>query len=451
MAHSKNYITVSDISNYLKKKFDSDEKLQNVYLRGEISNFKAHSRGHFYFSLKDDNAKIDAIMFSSKNSKITFRPKDGDEVEVFGQISIYPQHGKYQIYVDNMKLSGTGQLFVEYEKLKQELATLGYFAKERKQKLPKTPNTVGIVTASTGAAIRDIVSTIQRRYPIASTILAPAIVQGPNAKNSIVKAIEELKAHHVDVIIVGRGGGSIEDLWAFNERVVADAIYNCHIPIISAVGHETDFTIADFVADMRAPTPTGAAEMAVPDYKNVITFVNDSKTRLINTMTSMIDYEKKHLKQLEGSRGFSKPVQLISLYQVELDSSFDKLKSNLESKVMKKKNELEKINRSLITNRPDKLLYRNQNQLALLEEKLKNTVTKKIENSKRDFQHKIEKLDVLNPLNIMKRGYSVTYKGLFPITSVKDLTEHDQIKIVMQDGKVSATVNHLERSEEDGK
>jgi len=448
---NQNYVSITEISNYLKKKFDSDEVLKNVYLRGEISNFKAHSRGHFYFSLKDDSSKIDAIMFSGKNSSITFKPKDGDEVEVFGQISVYPQHGKYQIYVDKMKLSGTGQLFIKFEELKQELQALGYFDREHKKRLPKTPNTVGIVTASTGAAIRDIVSTVKRRYPIASTLLAPAIVQGPNAKDSIVKAIRQLEEQDVDVIIVGRGGGSIEDLWAFNERVVADAIYHCRIPIISAVGHETDFTIADFVADMRAPTPTGAAEMAVPDYKNVVSFVNDCKTRLINGMSNKMDYEKKHLMQLESSRGFSKPVQLLNIYQLELDKNYDSLKALLNNKVLGKKSTLEKANRALISNRPDKLLYKSQNELQLLESKLMNIVTKKIELNKRDFSHRLDKLNVLNPLNIMQRGYSVTYKGLFPITSVNDLNVGDDVTIRMQDGKVSASINHLERSERNGK
>ncbi len=444
---SNNYITISEVSNYIKKKFDSDKVLQNVFLRGEISNFKAHSRGHFYFSLKDDNSKIDAIMFAGKNAGIAFQPKDGDEVEVKGQISVYPQHGKYQIYVDQMNLSGIGQLFIKYEELKKELEQLGYFDKDRKKRLPKTPNTIGIVTASTGAAIRDIVSTIKRRYPIASTILAPAIVQGPNAKNSIVDSIEKLIALDVDVIIVGRGGGSIEDLWAFNERIVAQAIYQCEIPIISAVGHETDFTIADFVADMRAPTPTGAAEMAVPDYKNVVSFVIDSKTRLINSITNKIDYEKKHLMQLRSSSGFSKPIQLLNLYQVELDSSFEKLKSLLNNQVLLRRNQIEKLNTRLILNRPDKLIYKAQNDLSLLKAKLESLTTTKIDQSKREFAHKLDKLNVLNPLNIMQRGYSVTYKGLLPVTKVNELSKGDQIKIVMQDGSVSALVNDIERSE----
>jgi len=494
---NQTYISVSEISNYLKKRIESDEKLQNVYLKGEVSNFKAHSRGHFYFSLKDDNSKIDAIMFSSKNALIDFTPKNGDEVEVYGQISVYPAHGKYQIYVERMKLSGTGQLFIKYEALKKELEGLGYFDASRKQRLPKTPNTIGIVTAPTGAAIRDIISTFIRRYPIASTVLAPAIVQGNNAKGSIVKAINQLEQLNVDVIIIGRGGGSIEDLWGFNEREVADAIFKCQIPIISAVGHETDFTIADFVADHRAPTPTGAAEIAVPDYNNVLAFVNDCNTRLVNSMINKINYKKKQLEALENSKGFNKPRQLLDLYQIGLDSSIDRLKSNLLKQISKKRNKLEYVKGKLLSKKPDKLLYnakvevntsidclksnllkqisKKRNNLEYvkgkllakkpdkllynakaevntLEQRMKTLIENKVSRSKSEFQLSLEKLEVLNPLSIMKRGYSVSFnENMKPITKALQLKENEVLNVRFQDGIVNTSINYIERSETDGK
>ena len=274
----RRYITVGTLNRYLKNKFDTDPNIQKVYLKGEVSNFKGHTRGHLYFTLKDEESRINAVMFSFNASKLNFVPEDGMKVLVCGKVSLYPPTGQYQIYVEEMTNDGLGNLYLMFEALKKELSELGYFNEEHKKKLPKYPKKIGIVTAPTGAAIKDILSTIKRRYPICETLLFPCLVQGELAKDDIVRQINKANEYDdIDLLIVGRGGGSYEDLWAFNEKVVADAIYNSRIPIISAVGHEIDFTIADFVADLRAPTPTGAAEMAVPNMSDLLNLITQYK------------------------------------------------------------------------------------------------------------------------------------------------------------------------------
>ena len=278
-----NYITVTQLTKYIKYKIDNDVNLDTVYLKGEISNFKAHTRGHFYFTIKDENSRINAVMFSSSASKIKFVPTDGMKILVTGKISVYEATGGYQIYVNEMLEDGVGNLYIAFEQLKKKLEQEGLFDPAKKKKIPKIPTTIGIITAPTGAAIKDILSTIKRRWPLAKTILFPSLVQGEEAASDIVRNINIAKDYDLDVLIIGRGGGSIEDLWPFNEEIVARAIYDLDIPTISAVGHEIDFTIADFVADLRAPTPTGAAEMAVPNINDVINYLKQLDDTLIKS------------------------------------------------------------------------------------------------------------------------------------------------------------------------
>ena len=271
------YLTVTALTKYIKYKFDHDTNLKEVLLEGEISNFKHNSRGHFYFTLKDENASISAIMFATQASNVKFEPTDGMKVYVKGSLSVYEASGSYQIYVTEMKSDGIGDLYLAYERLKKELERKGLFDQAHKKPIPRFPKTVGVITSPTGAAVRDIIKTIERRYPLCSVVLYPAIVQGDKAKDDVVKQINKANKDRIcDVLIIGRGGGSIEDLWAFNERVVAKAIYDSEIPIISAVGHEIDFTIADYVADIRAATPTAAAEIATPNITNLIENINFS-------------------------------------------------------------------------------------------------------------------------------------------------------------------------------
>lgn len=308
------YITVTQLTRYIKYKIDGDANLNVVFLKGEISNFKAHTRGHFYFTLKDDNSRINAVMFASRASKMKFVPQDGMKVMVTGKVSVYEATGGYQIYVDEMVEDGIGNLYIAFEQLKEKLAKEGLFNPEFKKPIPKYPKVIGIVTAPTGAAIRDILSTIHRRWPLTSTILFPALVQGKEGAQSIAKQIEVASTYPIDVLIVGRGGGSIEDLWCFNEEIVARAIFDCDIPVISAVGHEVDFTIADFVADMRAPTPTGAAEMAVPNLPDVEALLKQITLRLNKALLTQVASKQEKLEQLQKSFIFQNPM---AIYEVK--------------------------------------------------------------------------------------------------------------------------------------
>ena len=415
---SDKYLTVSAITRYLKAKFDVDENLQTVFLKGEISNFKAHTTGHFYFSLKDESSKINAIMFRSNASKVLFKPMDGMKVLVTGRISVYEAMGSYQIYVDEMLEDGVGNLYIAYEQLKEKLQKEGLFNKTHKKKIPKIPKRVGIVTASTGAAIRDIITTIKRRFPICETILFPTLVQGENAKDDIVRNIEMAQNYDLDVLIVGRGGGSIEDLWPFNEEVVARAIYNSKVPIISAVGHEVDFTIADFVADLRAPTPTAAAELAVPNMSDLKKYISQLSIRLNESVLKRVNYLKLYLDSIKNSFVIKNPMIMYENKKQSLDLMNSKLNDLMLGKVDRLKNEMEKIKKSYVLTNP-KLLYKDN----ILE--VKNI---------------IEKLELLNPLNILKRGYSITYLNSLALKSVKEVKENDLLDIKLTDGVIQSKV-----------
>lgn len=415
------YLTISAITRYLKAKLDLDENLQTVFLKGEISNFKAHTSGHFYFSLKDENSKINAIMFRSNASKVLFKPSDGMKVLVTGRISIYEAMGGYQIYVDEMLEDGVGNLYIAFEQLKEKLGKEGLFSKEHKKKIPKIPKRIGIITASTGAAIKDILTTIQRRFPICETILFPTLVQGENAKDDIVKNIIKAQDYDLDVLIVGRGGGSIEDLWPFNEEVVARAIYDSKVPIISAVGHEVDFTIADFVADLRAPTPTAAAELAVPNMSDLRKHIDQLNIRLNESIYKKVNYLKLYLDSLKNSFVIKNPMIMYENKKQSLDLINTKLNDLMLGKVDKYKNEIEKIKKSYVLTNP-KLLYKD-----------------KIINLK----NIIDKLELLNPLNILSRGYSITYFNDKALKSIKKINKEDILNIRLKDGFIETKVLNI--------
>ena len=415
---NEKYLTVSAITRYLKAKLDVDENLQTVFLKGEISNFKAHTSGHFYFSLKDEGSKINAIMFRSNASKVLFKPLDGMKVLVSGRISIYEAMGSYQIYVDEMLEDGVGNLYIAFEQLKKKLQAEGLFEASHKRKIPSVPKRVGIVTASTGAAIRDIMTTIKRRFPICETILFPTLVQGENAKDDIVRNIERAQDYDLDVLIVGRGGGSIEDLWPFNEEVVARAIYNSKVPVISAVGHEVDFTIADFVADLRAPTPTAAAELAVPNMADLQKHIAQFKVRLNEAIYKKVNYLKLYLESVKNSFVLKNPQIMFENKKQSLSLINDKLNELMVGKVQGFKNELDKIKKSYVLTNPY-LLYKDE------------VLTVK---------NIIDKLNLLNPLNVLSRGYSITYLNDQALKSVLKVKEDDMISIRLSDGNLKAKV-----------
>ena len=412
------YLSVSAITRYLKAKFDNDDNLRVVFLKGEISNIKYHTTGHIYFSIKDETSKINAIMFSSNAKKLLFKPIDGSKVLVTGRISVYEATGGYQIYVDEMLEDGIGNLYIAFEKLKQDLSKEGLFDEKHKKSIPKIPNRVGVVTASTGAAIKDILSTIKRRYPICEVILFPSLVQGENAKDDIVKNIKLAENYNLDVLIVGRGGGSIEDLWPFNEEIVARAIFDCSIPVISAVGHEIDFTIADYVADMRAPTPTGAAEMAVPNISDLINIINNLKIRLNEGINKKINYQKLYLDSIKNSYAIKNPLIMYENKKQKLDILIDNLNKNLLKKYDNAKHKFEILKSNYILNNPN-LLY-------------KDKIIK--------LDNLIEKLELINPLGVLKRGYSLTYIDNKVLKNIKDVKVNDNLVIKLHDGEINTTV-----------
>ena len=354
---NKNYITIGALNKYLKSLFERDSNLQEVYLKAEISNFKAHTRGHLYFTLKDETSRINAVMFSYNASRIKFRPIDGMKVLVKGKIAVYEATGAYQIYVEEMEQDGLGNLYIEFEKLKKKLADEGLFDPSKKKKIPKVPKKIGIVTASTGAAIKDILTTIKRRFPVCETILFPSLVQGMDAARDIVKNIEIANTYDIDTLIVGRGGGSIEDLWPFNEEIVARAIYNSKVPVISAVGHEIDFTIADFVADLRAPTPTAAAELAVPDIGTLNTYLENAVNRSTISINNYIDTRRQVLGSLVNSYVLKKPTAMYEIKEQNLDFLIDNLNKGIEKILDGNRIRLYKVASSYVLTNPD-IMYK---------------------------------------------------------------------------------------------
>lgn len=415
---TNNYITISELSKYIKSNFDNDVYLRKVYIKGEISNFKNHTTGHFYFSLKDSGSRINAVMFNSSARNIKFIPKDGMTVLVTGRVTVYEATGNYQIYVEEMVEDGLGNLYVAFEQLKEKLAKEGLFDRDKKKKIIRCPKKIGIVTAPTGAAIRDILTTIKRRYPVCETILFPALVQGENAKEDIVRKIELANTYDIDTLIVGRGGGSIEDLWPFNEEIVARAIYNSKVPVISAVGHEIDFTISDFVADLRAATPTAAAELAVPDINTILTYLNTAKTRSYNFINSYLENKKVYLSKLSDSYILKKPTNMYEIKIQNLDNLIDRLNKEMSIVIENNKVRLYKCKTNYLLNNPS-MLYKFKEQ---------------------NLSNMINKLEVLNPMSTLKRGYAIVRKDDEVLTDIKKLNKDDIININLEKGTIVSKV-----------
>ena len=414
------YITVSQLSRYLKFKFDNDNNLANIFLKGEISNFKLHTRGHLYFTIKDENSRINAIMFVSQANKLNFMPSDGMKIMVTGRVSVYEATGGYQIYVEDMIQDGVGNLYIEYEKLKKKLASEGLFDASKKKKIPKFPETIGIITAPTGAAIKDILSTIKRRWPITKTILFPSLVQGASAAPEIVAQIKKAEEYPLDVLIVGRGGGSIEDLWCFNDEEVARAIYECPIPIISAVGHEIDFTIADYVADLRAPTPTGAAEMAVPNQTDFYNYMRQINLRLNKAMKNYLEVSQEKLDNLRNSYILKNPISMYQIKEQKFDTLYEKLCLVMKNRIQNE-----------------------ENGLTSKVEKLPLFITHLLERNQNKYVSLLNKLEILNPLLTIKRGYSITKMNDKVITSTLQVNKNDELEVELQDGLLLTRVEEI--------
>ncbi len=354
---TKNIYSVGQVNQYIKNMFAQDFLLHRISIKGEVSNCKYHSSGHIYFTLKDESGTIAAIMFAgNRRTGLSFRMKDGDKVVVTGSVEVFERDGKYQIYAKSIELDGEGNLYLRFEALKRELEEMGMFAAEYKQPIPRYIRRLGIVTASTGAAIQDIRNIASRRNPYVQLILYPAQVQGEGAAQSIVRGIQALERYGVDTMIVGRGGGSIEDLWAFNEEIVARAIFDCRVPIISAVGHETDWTIADFVSDLRAPTPSAAAELAVYDYREVLEGLAQQSMRMQRIMNQKLERERERLAYLNTRIRYLSPANRLNENRRILLDMEDKLQRNMEQLLLQKRHRLHLLANSLEGNSPMKKL-----------------------------------------------------------------------------------------------
>ena len=389
-------ITVQELNKYIKNKIDNDEYLNNVYVKGEISNFKLHYSGHMYFTLKDESSLIKCVMFKSYTLHLQFMPKDGMKVVILGTVSVFERDGQYQVYCKAMKQEGIGNLYEEYQKLKAKLEKEGLFDNSHKKNIPMFPKTIGVLTSSTGAVIRDIINVSTRRNPNVHIRLLPVPVQGQGAAEKIAEGIRKMNEEKLaDVLIIGRGGGSLEDLWPFNEEIVARAIYDSDLPIISAVGHETDFTIADFVADLRAPTPSAAAELAVPNIEDVEYTIKTYQNRYRVALKRRVELMKLRYEKCMTRRVFKEPLQ--------------------------------KINERAIT-------------LDILVKSIQNSIQNKLHKSKTSAVEIITKLDALSPLKTLARGYNIAEKNGKIITKKQDVNLGDEITLRFIDGNVVTKV-----------
>lgn len=418
---SNSYLSVKALTKYIKRKFDADPHLRDVYVTGELSNVKVHSSGHIYFTLKDDSSRINATMFRSQASKLSFKPEEGMKVFIRGDVNVYEASGAYQLYAQTMEPDGIGGLFVAFNQLKERLQNEGLFNPNFKQPIPQFPKTIGVLTATTGAAIRDICTTINRRYPQAEILIYPTLVQGAGAAPNITENIYLANRHgFCDVLIVGRGGGSIEDLWAFNEEIVARAIFESRIPVISAVGHETDTTIADFVADLRAPTPTAAAELAVPNQQQLYRQILHYQSILHQMMTSKLNFERNRLTKLQNAYPLATPERLYRpfierLVQVDLS-----LQNATKLYMMNEKSKLQSIDSKMKLYSPVHQLVAAKQQLEHRTQTLTNRMQQQLAQNKVAFTNQLRILEALNPLALMSKGFNVAYKEENVVKSVHE-------------------------------
>ena len=398
---ARNVYTVKQVNSYIKNMFTQDFMLNRIYVKGEVSNCKYHTSGHIYFSLKDESGTIACVMFAGQRGGLSFHMREGQQIIVLGSVNVYERTGSYQLYAQEIRLDGEGTLYEKYQMLKQELEEMGMFAPEYKKAIPRYAKRIGVVTAPTGAAVRDIMNISARRNPYVQLLLYPAQVQGEGAKESIVRGIRMLETKNVDVIIVGRGGGSIEDLWAFNDEFVARAIFDCQVPVISAVGHETDVTIADYVADLRAPTPSAAAELAVWDYRQLQGYLDECRLRMNRSMTGTIRINRLRLKELD--------VRLSYLH-------------------------------------PRHKLQDQQQRLIELEEELRTLMRDRVKEARHRLAIQIEKLNGLSPVRKLNQGFAYVEEADGGVVkSIRQVEKGDELTVYVTDGLIHTSVKAVQK------
>ncbi len=437
--------SVHQINKYIKNMIDQDFFLGNLQVQGEVSNCKYHSSGHIYFTLKDESAAISCVMFAGSRAGLTFSMRNGDKVVVSGSIGAYEKTGSYQLYAKKISKAGTGDLYEKFLALKKELEEMGMFASEYKKPIPRHVRTLGVVTAPTGAAIRDIQNISKRRNPGIRIILYPALVQGKGSKESIVKGIEALDKLNTDVIIVGRGGGSIEDLWAFNEECVARAVFYCRTPVISAVGHETDFTITDFVADLRAPTPSAAAELAVDDIFETIDKLNTFSDRLVFDARHYIEMFRLKNEQYQKKLDIYKPSNIVLRYREKLEKYNSILKSQINA-ISGYREKLEKYN-SILKSQVN-IISRYRDKLERYDSILKNQEKLILMDKKHILKMLCSRLEDLSPLKRLTAGFSyISIEEGKTLKSVNDIKKNDMLEIFLSDGIIDAKVEEIHTKE----
>lgn len=398
---ARNVYTVKQVNSYIKNMFTQDFMLNRIYVKGEVSNCKYHTSGHIYFSLKDESGTIACVMFAGQRGGLSFHMREGQQIIVLGSVNVYERTGSYQLYAQEIRLDGEGTLYEKYQMLKQELEEMGMFAPEYKKAIPRYAKRIGVVTAPTGAAVRDIMNISARRNPYVQLLLYPAQVQGEGAKESIVRGIRMLETKNVDVIIVGRGGGSIQDLWAFNDECVARAIFDCQVPVISAVGHETDVTIADYVADLRAPTPSAAAELAVWDYRQLQGYLDECRLRMNRSMTGTIRINRLRLKELD--------VRLSYLH-------------------------------------PRHKLQDQQQRLIELEEELRTLMRDRVKEARHRLAIQIEKLNGLSPVRKLNQGFAYVEEADGGVVkSIRQVEKGDELTVYVTDGLIRTSVKAVQK------
>lgn len=440
---SEEYVTVSALTKYIKYKFDKDPHLGRVYLTGEISNFRLRPT-HQYFSLKDENAIISATMFQSAFKKIQFRPEEGMKVLVIGKVSVFEKSGQYQINIEHMEPDGVGALYLAYEQLKKKLEAEGLFSLPKKP-IPQFPKKIAILTSESGAVIQDIQTTVARRFPIVQLVLYPTVVQGVHAVNSILKNLDLVEKEDYDVVIIGRGGGSIEDLWAFNEEPVVRRVAELSIPVISSVGHETDTTLIDFVSDMRAATPTAAAEIATPVLIEIHQQLRNLQTRLEQALSRQLQIKRERMQALANASIFQNPERIYQVYQQRVDQLEMRLQQMMQQSVQHKRQQLLKNQHRLELGSPSRRVQTEKQALQYLAKRLEQAQGQLMKDKKQQFQRAIQQLDLLSPLKIMNRGYGILQQEETIIKSVDQLELNQELTIQLVDGTVRSKVTSVEK------
>ncbi|AUS08538.1 exodeoxyribonuclease VII large subunit [Laceyella sacchari] len=442
--------SVTDLVQHLYRKLEDDDSLKGVWVEGEISNFSQHSHSrHMYFTLKDENATLNAVMFAGNNRRLRFVPKNGDRVLVKGYVSIYQKSGSLQLYAQDMRLSGVGDLHVAFQRLKEQLAAEGLFDAPKKA-IPAFPKTVGVITSAHGAAVRDIISTMRRRYPLTRILLHPVSVQGEKAASEIAAAIDRMNLHlEADVLIVGRGGGSLEELWAFNEEIVARAIYRSQVPVISAVGHETDVTISDFAADVRAATPTAAAELVVPHVEDLKARVALLTQRLLRAQMAVLDRARERLEKSVDRPIFKYPHARLHQYVQRRDELEARLERAMVQLVREKRQSLANERVRLAAHHPQERIRQLRERVAVLERNQRQEMLQQLNGMRQKHLALVAQLDALSPLKVMQRGYSLVYRHANGelVKSRQQVRPGDLIRVRVADGQLKCQVW---RSEENG-